>query len=129
MRASAVRLYFALLAAKGEGVFIAKHDCVRRLLEAAALLVQHVAQADSERVGCGVAHLFLSSVFLAVACDIHAERLLAKAGVASRKGRGVPTLEEQAKPERKGRSAAEVCTSEARKIGEAPCGARSGQSP
>jgi hypothetical protein len=129
MRASTVRLYFALLAAKGEGVFIAKHDCVRHLLEAAALLFQHVAQADSERVGCGVAHLFLSSVFLAVACDIHAERLLAKAGVASCKGRGVPTLEEEAKPERKGRSAAEVCTSEARKIGEAPCGARSGRSP
>jgi hypothetical protein len=65
MRASTVRLYFALLAAKGEGVFIAKHDCVRHLLEAAALLFQHVAQADSERVGCGVvAHLFLSSVFL-----------------------------------------------------------------
>jgi hypothetical protein len=59
----------------------------------------------------------------------YAERLLAKAGVASCKGRGVPTLGEQAKPERKGRSAAEVCTSEARKIGEAPCGARSGRSP
>jgi hypothetical protein len=102
---------------------------VRHLLEAAVLLFQHVAQADSERVGCVVAHLFLSSVFLAVACDIHAERLLAKAGVASCKGRGVPTLEEKAKPERKGRSAAEVCTSEARKIGEAPCGARSGRSP
>jgi hypothetical protein len=38
-------------------------------------------------------------------------------------------LEREPKAERKGRSAAEVCTSEARKIGEAPCAARSGQSP
>ena len=54
---------------------------------------------------------------------IHAERLLAKAGGSKRKGRGIPTLE----TERKGRSAAEVCTSEARKIGETPCG-REGRS-
>jgi hypothetical protein len=60
---------------------------------------------------------------------LHAERLLAKAGVARCKGRGLPTLGEEAKPKRKGRSEAEVCTSAARKIGEAPCGARSGQSP
>lgn len=60
---------------------------------------------------------------------LHAERHLAKAGVARCKGRGIPTLGEEAKPERKGRSEAEVCTSAARKIGEAPCGARSGQSP
>ena len=33
MGACAVRLHFALLAAKGEGVFIAKHDCVRHLLK------------------------------------------------------------------------------------------------
>jgi hypothetical protein len=33
------------------------------------------------------------------------------------------------KPERKGRSTAEVCTSAARKTGETPCAARSGQSP
>ena len=38
-------------------------------------------------------------------------------------------MEREPKAERKGRSAAEVCTSEARKIGEAPCAARSGQSP
>src|SRR5271170_5450875 len=44
-------------------------------------------------------------------------------------GRGLPTLGEEPKAERKGRSAAEVCTSEARKIGETPCAARSGQSP
>src|SRR6185437_12292280 len=44
-------------------------------------------------------------------------------------GRGLPILGAEAKMERKGRSAAEVCTSEARKIGEAPCAARSGQSP
>src|SRR6185437_16933316 len=44
-------------------------------------------------------------------------------------GRGLPILGAEAKLERKGRSAAEVCTSEARKIGEAPCAARSGQSP
>src|SRR6185437_5796398 len=40
-----------------------------------------------------------------------------------------PTLAAQAKPKQKGRSEAEVCTSEARKIGETPCAARSGQSP
>lgn len=40
---------------------------------------------------------------------VHAERHLAKAGVARR--------------------AAEVCTSAARKIGDTPCAARSGQSP
>ncbi len=40
-----------------------------------------------------------------------------------------PTLAAQAKPERKGRSEAEVCTSAARKIGETPCAARLGQSP
>jgi hypothetical protein len=34
-------------------------------------------------------------------------------------GRGLPTLEAEAKLERKGRSEAEVCTSEARKIGDA----------
>ena len=50
---------------------------------------------------------------------LHAERLLAKAGVARCKGRGLPTLGVEPKAERKGRSAAEVCTSEARKIGEA----------
>ncbi len=33
-------------------------------------------------------------------------------------------MEREPKAERKGRSAAEVCTSEARKIGEAPCAAR-----
>ena len=37
---------------------------------------------------------------------------------------GCPTLGEEAKLERKGRSAAEVCTSEARKIGEWLAGAR-----
>ena len=38
-------------------------------------------------------------------------------------------MEREPKAERKGRSAAEVCTSEARKIGDTPCAARSGQSP
>ena len=42
---------------------------------------------------------------------VHAERHLAKAGVARRKGRGLPILGAEAKLERKGRSAAEVCTS------------------
>jgi hypothetical protein len=42
-------------------------------------------------------------------------------------GRGLPTLEEEQKAERKGRSEAEVCTSEARKIGDTPCEARSGR--
>jgi hypothetical protein len=40
-------------------------------------------------------------------------------GVARRKGGVSPPLEREPKAERKGRSAAEVCTSEARKIGEA----------
>ena len=50
---------------------------------------------------------------------VHAERLLAKAGVARCKGGVSPPLERESKAERKGRSAAKVCTSEARKIGEA----------
>ena len=77
-----------------------------------------------------------SSLALAVAFHamrgmyLHAERLLAKAGVARRNGEGyLPPLKREPKAERKGRSAAEVCTSEARKIGETPCAARSGQSP
>ncbi len=41
---------------------------------------------------------------------------------------GCPTLAEEAQPERKGRSAAEVCTSAARKIG-VPLAARQGRSP
>ena len=48
---------------------------------------------------------------------VHAERLLAKAGVARRRGGVSPPLE-RSEGGRKGRSAAEVCTSEARKIGE-----------
>jgi transposase len=47
----------------------------------------------------------------------YAERHLAKAGVARCKERGLPILEEEPQAERKGRSAAEVCTSAARKIG------------
>ena len=43
-------------------------------------------------------------------------------------GRGLPILGAEAKLKRKGRSAAEVCTSEARKIGEAACG-RMGAGP
>jgi Helix-turn-helix domain len=61
---------------------------------------------------------------------LHAERLLAKAGVARRNGEGdLPPLEREPQAERKGRSEAEVCTSAARKIGETPCAARSGQRP
>jgi hypothetical protein len=65
MRASAVGLDFALLGAKSEGVFIAKHDGVRHFLEAATLLPEHVAQADSERVGRGIVHRGIS---MAVIC-------------------------------------------------------------
>jgi hypothetical protein len=59
---------------------------------------------------------------------VHAERLLAKVGGSKRKPRGIPTLATGAQREWKGRSAAEVCTSEARKIGEAACG-REGRPP
>jgi hypothetical protein len=50
---------------------------------------------------------------------LHAERLLAKAGGSKVQGRGLPTLAVEPRAKRKGQSAAEVCTSEARKIGEA----------
>ena len=52
------------------------------------------------------------AVVVAVACDIHAERHLAKAGGSKRKLRGIPTL--GAKPRRsgKGEAMAEVCTSD-----------------
>ena len=65
----------------------------------------------------------------AVACTDMRERLLAKAGVARRNGEGdLPPLEwSTARMERAKRS--EGCTSEARKPGETPCAARSGQSP
>jgi len=55
---------------------------------------------------------------------VHAERLLAKVGGSNRKPRGIPTLATRAQRKWKGRSAAEVCTSEARKIGEWLAGAR-----
>ena len=44
-------------------------------------------------------------------------------------GRGVPTLEEGAEGGTERAERSEVCTSAARKIGEAPCAARPGQSP
>ena len=51
-------------------------------------------------------------------------------GGSKAQGEGIsPPLEREPEAGRKGRSAAEVCTSEARKIGETPCAARSGQSP
>jgi len=55
---------------------------------------------------------------------VHAERLLAKVGGSNCKPRGIPTLATGAERKWKGRSAAEVCTSEARKIGEWLAGAR-----
>ncbi|HTF72460.1 MAG TPA: hypothetical protein VK638_58305, partial [Edaphobacter sp.] len=51
---------------------------------------------------------------------IHAERLLAKAGRQGARGGESPILGAEAKLERKGRSAAEVCTSEARKTAGNP---------
>jgi hypothetical protein len=59
---------------------------------------------------------------------IHAERLLAKVGGSNCKPRGIPTLATRAQRKWKGRSAAEVCTSAARKIGEWLAGAR-GEAP
>jgi hypothetical protein len=51
---------------------------------------------------------------------IHAERLLAKAGRQGARGGESPILGAEAKLERKGRSAAEVCTSGARKTAGSP---------
>ena len=59
-----------------------------------------------------------------MACDIHAERHLAKAGGSKRKLRGIPTLEAK----QGGAERAKVCTSGARKIGETAC-ARVGAGP
>jgi hypothetical protein len=72
----------------------------------------------------GVSSLALAVAFHAMrGMYLHAERLLAKAGVARRKGKGnLPPLEREPQAERKGRSAA-------RKTGETPCAARSGQRP
>jgi hypothetical protein len=47
-------------------------------------------------------------------------------GGSNCKPRGIPTLATRAQRKWKGRSAAEVCTSEARKIGEWLAGARGG---
>jgi hypothetical protein len=44
----------------------------------------------------GASSLYLLLLFCAVACDIHAERLLAKAGGSKRKLRGIPTLRTRA---------------------------------
>jgi hypothetical protein len=60
------------------------------------------------------------------ACYIHAECLLAKAGGSKRKGRGISHPWNEGKPEWKGRSEAEGCTSEARKPGESLARARGG---
>ncbi len=60
---------------------------------------------------------------------IHAERLLAKAGGSKCKLRGIPTLGTEQSGKWKGRSEAEVCTSEARKIGEAACARGWGSAP
>src|SRR5271154_1872116 len=70
----------------------------------------------------GASSLALAVVFHAMrGMYLHAERLLAKAGVARRNGEGyLPPLEREPQAERKGRSGAEVCTSAARKIGETP---------
>src|ERR1700733_5900034 len=66
---------------------------------------------------------------LAVACDIHAERHLAKAGGSNCKGRGISHPWNGAQREWKGQSKAEGCTSEARKPGETPCGREGRSSP
>ena len=59
---------------------------------------------------------------MAVACDIHAERHLAKAGGSKRKLRGIPTLAtEQGGVERAERTRRSAQAT-ARKIGEAACG-------
>ena len=68
--------------------------------------------------------MFAVAFVVAVACDIHAERHLAKAGGSKRKLRGIPTLEAK----QGGAERAKVCTSGARKIGETACG-RVGASP
>jgi hypothetical protein len=59
---------------------------------------------------------------------LHAERLLAKAGASKCKERGITHPWNEAQREWKGRSAAEGCTSEARKPGETPC-PREGRTP
>src|SRR5665213_497259 len=75
------------------------------------------------------------AVALAVALEwasgryIHAERLLAKVGGSNCKGRGISHTWNGAQREWKVRSAAEGCTSEARKPGDTPCGRGPGQSP
>ena len=58
--------------------------------------------------------------------SLHAERLLAKAGGSNCKGRGISHPWNGAQWEWKGRSKAEGCTSEARKLGETPCGREGG---
>ena len=69
--------------------------------------------------------VFAVAFVVAVACDIHAERHLAKAGGSKRKLRGIPTLEaKQGEAER-----AKVCTSGARKIGETACARGRGWPP
>jgi hypothetical protein len=73
----------------------------------------------------GVSSLALAVAFQAMrGMYLHAERLLAKVGGSNCKPRGIPTLATGAQRKWKGRSAAEVCTSEARKIGEWLAGAR-----
>jgi hypothetical protein len=47
----------------------------------------------------GASSLYLLLLVCVVACDIHAERLLAKAGGSKRKLRGIPTLATRARAE------------------------------
>ncbi len=47
MRASAVRLYFALLLAESGCVLVSEHDRAHHVFKAAALLLQHLGKGDS----------------------------------------------------------------------------------
>src|ERR1700730_11379526 len=70
----------------------------------------------------GVSSLAVSVAFHAMrGMYLHAERLLAKAGVATARGGVSPTLGMKRSENGKGERS-EGCTSEARKPGDTPCG-------
>jgi hypothetical protein len=123
--AGAVWFHLAMLGTKRECIRVAKHHLFGHSLKGASFLFQHFGQADAVGICCLVAQGKFLRFGMAVLC------LLSNtpwpwptpAEAASARG-GFPTVG----TEWRGRSEAEVCTSEARKIRVPLARARGGAS-
>jgi hypothetical protein len=108
MRASTVRLHFALLAAKGEAFSSPNMTACAISSKLRPCCFSMSLRRILKGLGVGLLICFCPPFFWQWHVTYMPNALLAKAGVASCKGRGVPTLEEEAKPERKGRRSAQA---------------------